>query len=363
MNFSLSDEQKLLRDSAARFAAEHAGGERKDHWRAFSELGWLTIGAPEEIGGFGGPVERLLLVEQLGRGCVISPYATQAVLAGTILRDARCFDALEALTEGRRRCAVAYEEAQASYNPLVIDTRLERSADGWSLSGAKSRVLDASTADTLIVSARIGADVALVAVPASGEGLSRRPYPAEDGHDVSEIGFDRVPLAGDAVIARGDALELLENALDHATAAICAEALGLCSTMLETTVAYTKERVQFGVPLSSFQVLQHRMADMYVELELMRSMAYYAAMTLESEVDSDARKQGISAAKAQIARSGKFIGQQTIQLHGGIGMSEEYTVGRYFKRMTLLERVFGDRSYHLQRYVDLQRPARQPVAL
>jgi alkylation response protein AidB-like acyl-CoA dehydrogenase len=275
LNFSLSEEQKLLRDSVARFAQERAAGPRADHWRAFSELGWLAVGAPEEAGGFGGPVERLLLMEQLGRGCIVSPYVAQAVLAGTILRDARCYDLLDALTQGRRRFTVAYEEPQARYDPHVIDATLEPSADGWRLSGVKSRVLDASTADTLIVSARIGPDVALVAVPASAERLSRHPYPAEDGYDVSEIRFGGVPLGGDAVIARGDAVGLLENGLDQATAAICAEALGLCSTMLETTVEYTKQRVQFGVPLSSFQALQHRMADMYVELELMRSMAYY----------------------------------------------------------------------------------------
>jgi alkylation response protein AidB-like acyl-CoA dehydrogenase len=352
MDFSLSAEQTLLRDSVARFATER-GATHADRWTSFADLGWLAIGAPEEIGGFGGPVEQLLLMEQLGRGCVGSPYVAQAVLAGSILRDARSFDLLEELAQGHRRFAVAYEEPHARYDPAKIETALERSGRDWIVSGMKTRVLDASTADTLIVSARMRGGVALVAVPRTANGVSVRPYPAEDGYDVANLGFEGVRVSDETVVAR-DGLELLENGLDHATAALCAEALGLCSFMLEATVEYTKQREQFGVPLSSFQALRHRMAEMYVELELLRSMAYFAAMTLEGERDARMRKRGVSAAKAQVAKSGRFIGQQTIQLHGGIGMSEEYRVGHYFKRMTLVERSLGDRSYHLQRFAALR---------
>jgi alkylation response protein AidB-like acyl-CoA dehydrogenase len=355
MDFTLSPEQVLLRDSVARFATNRpSNGARPDYWKTFAELGWLAIGAPEEAGGFGGPTEILLLMEQFGRGLVPSSYVSQAVFAGAILREAGRTDLLEALTEGKRRFAVAYEEPHARYDPSRVET--ER--------GTKIRVLDPSTADTYIVSARAPEGIALYLVPASSANLERTVYPSEDGYDVADLRFDGVRLDGDALlVGGGDGLEALEAGIDAATAALCAEALGLCSVMLETTVEYLKMRQQFGVPLSSFQALQHRMAEMYIELELMRSMAYFAAKTLEDETDPFARKRGISAAKAQIAKSGRFIGQQAIQLHGAIGMSEEYKIGHYFKRMTFVERLLGDRDYHLRRYVELSyTPAREAVA-
>ena len=357
MDFTLTAEQLLLKDSVARFASAPASA-RGDLWRSFTELGWLAVGAPEEAGGFGGPVETLLLMEQLGRGRVVSPYASQVVFAGAILRGAELSDLHEALAEGRRRFAVAYEEPHARYDPSRVETRARRDGDGWLIDGEKVRVLDATSADTLIVSARTDRGVTLFAVAADAPGLEREPYPAEDGYDVADLYLRGVRAGAGATIGEeGDGLELLERGIDHATAALCAEALGLCQVMLEATVSYTKQRQQFGVPLSSFQALSHRMAEMYVELELLRSMAYYAAMTLEEEADAFERKRGISAAKAQMAKSGRFIGQQAIQLHGGIGMSEEYDVGHYFKRMTLLERLLGDRDYHVRRYADLRQVA------
>jgi len=364
MDFTLSAEQQLLKDSVARFAAERSG-PRVDPWKNFSDLGWLAIGAPEDLGGFGGPVETLLVMEQLGRGLVVSPYVAQSVLAGAILCAADRRDLLEELVEGRHRFAVAYEEPHARYDPAHVETTAKREGDGWILHGTKVRVLEASTAGTIIVSARTGPGISLVAVPADAPNLTRTSYPAEDGYDVVDLHLDGARVTADALVgAEGRGIELLELGLDHAIAALCAEALGLCSFMLDATVDYTKQRQQFGVPLSSFQALQHRMAEMYVELELLRSMAYLAAMTLESEHDPVARKRGISAAKAQIAKSGRFIGQQTIQLHGGIGMSEEYRAGHYFKRMTLVERLLGDRDYHLRRYMELGRaPALEPLAV
>jgi alkylation response protein AidB-like acyl-CoA dehydrogenase len=364
VEFTLSSEQQLLKDGAARFAAE-PDGARNDRWKMFADLGWLAIGAPESLGGFGGPVERMLLLEQFGRGLVISPYVAQAVFAPAILAAAGRLDLLAAAIEGSRRFAVAYEEPYARYDPACVDTIAERSGDGWTLRGTKTRVLDPSTADTFIVSARTGRGIGLFAVPSSAPNLRCRAYPAEDGHDVADLHVEGVCVDGDAPVgASGEGLELLDAGLDHAAGALCAEALGLCEVMLETTVGYTKERRQFDAPLSSFQALQHRMADMYVELELMRSMAYLASMTLEGESDPFARKRALSAARAQAAKSGRFIGQQAIQLHGGIGMSEEYRVGHYFKRMTLVERLLGDRDFHLRRYVELSYAlSREPVAV
>lgn len=365
MDFTLSPEQVLLRDSVARFAANRPGnGARPDYWKTFAELGWLSIGAPEDAGGFGGPTETLLLMEQCGRGLVASAYVSQVVFAGALLREAGRADLLEPLTEGRRRFAIAYEELHARYDPSAVKTQAEERGDGWTLRGTKIRVLDPSTADTYIVSARTRDGVALFLVAASSANLVRTPYPAEDGYDVADLRFDGVQLDRDALLVRaGDGLDVLEAGIDAATAALCAEALGLCAVMLEATVEYLRMRHQFGAPLSSFQALQHRMAEMYIELELMRSMAYFAAKTLEDEIDPFARKRGISAAKAQIAKSGRFIGQQAIQLHGAIGMSEEYKIGHYFKRMTFVERLLGDRDYHLRRYVELSYTAtREAVA-
>jgi alkylation response protein AidB-like acyl-CoA dehydrogenase len=354
MDFTLTPEQLLIKDSVARYAAgNHAGTEK---WPQFAELGWLAIGAPDELGGFGGPLETLILMEQFGRGLVVSPYLAQVVLAGTLLRAAKRDDLLGPLVEGKTRYAVAYEETHARYASAPVVTTAMRDSDGYVLFGTKVRVLDASTADTIIVSAHTDRRVSLFAIPAKSENVVLTPYAAEDGHDVADIRLDGVRVDKSSIIgAFGEGLALLELALDHATAALCAEGLGLMSLMLEATVQYTKQRQQFGVPISSFQALQHRMAEMFVEVELARSMAFLAAMTLdEQHDDAVARARGISAAKVQIAKSGRFVGQSAIQLHGGIGMSEEYKVGHYFKRMTIVERLLGDADYHLRRYLDSQ---------
>ena len=349
MDFTLSPEQLLIKDSVARFAAgEHAGA---DPWPTFAELGWLAIGAPDELGGFGGPLETLLVMEQFGRGLVVSPYVAQVVFAGAILRAANRTELLQRLVEGEERFAVAYEEPHARYDPARVATSAVRDGDDYVVTGTKARVLDPSTAETLVVSARTGDEVTLFAVPADAPGVTRTKYDAEDGYDVADVRFENVRAGAASVIGPiGGGLALLERGLDHATAALCAEALGLMSTMLEATVAYTKQRVQFGVPIGSFQALQHRMAEMFIELELARSMAYRAAMILD-ERDAAARRRGVSAAKVQVAKSGRFVGQNAIQLHGGIGMSEEYKVGHYFKRMTLVERLLGDADYHLARFI------------
>jgi alkylation response protein AidB-like acyl-CoA dehydrogenase len=374
VDFTLSPEQLLIKDSVARFAAgAHAG---TDVWPQFAELGWLAIGAPDELGGFGGPLETLIVMEQLGRGLVVSPYVSQVVLAGTILRAAGRTELLTRLVEGEERFAVAYEEPHARYDPAAVTTTAVREGDAYALRGAKVRVLDPSTAGTLIVSARTGDEISLFAVPAaapnpstgSGQALTRTPYAAEDGADVANLRFDGVRVPADAMIGPlGGGLALLEQGLDHAVAALCAEGLGLMSLLLEATVEYTKQRHQFGVPIGSFQALQHRMAEMFIEVELARSMAYLAAMTLdERRDDPGARKRGISAAKVQVARSGRFVAQNAIQLHGGIGMSEEYKAGHYFKRLTMVERLLGDSDFHLARYLaqrGAQGAAAEPIRI
>jgi alkylation response protein AidB-like acyl-CoA dehydrogenase len=351
VDFQLSPEQLLIKDSVARFAAgEHAGN---DHWPTFAELGWLALGAPEAMGGFGGPVETLLVQEQFGRGLVRSPYVAQVVLAGTLLGAAARADILEPLMEGARRVAVAYEERGARFDPAIVATTVRAAGDGFIISGEKVRVLDSGTADTIVISAREDDVLSLFAVPA--DAAQRSPYASEDGQDSATLTLHDVRLDGAARV--GDAcggLALLERGIDHAVAALCAEMLGLGTFMLEATVAYTKQRRQFGVPIGSFQSLQHRMAEMFMELELARSMAYMAAMTLQDGADDATRRRTIAAAKVQVAKSVRFIGQNAIQLHGGIGMSEEYHVGHYFKRATMLERLFGGADYFLARYQHAQ---------
>ena len=354
MDFTLTTEQLLIKESAARFAAgDHAG----DRWDTFAELGWLALGAPERCGGFGGPLETLLLMEQFGRGLVVTPYAGQVVAASAILNHAGVHDLLEQLVEGNDRFAVAYEEPAARYDPEIVATSASRTTDdgSWSLRGSKLRVLGAASATRFIVSARTAAGITLFEVPADSARVTRRAFAAEDGHDVGDVTFGDAP-ARSMIGEPGEGLALLERGLDHAVAALCAEAVGIAGVMLEMTVAYTKQRHQFGVPIGSFQALQHRMAEMFIELELARSMAYLAALRLDAP-DAAERRRGISAAKALIARSGRFIGQNAIQLHGGIGMSEEYAVGRYFKRLTTLERFFGDRAFHLRRFATARQPA------
>jgi alkylation response protein AidB-like acyl-CoA dehydrogenase len=348
MDFKLSGEQLLIKDSVERFVAQRPAGES---WAEFAKLGWLAIGAPEELGGSGGPVELMILMEAFGRGLVIEPFGAGAVCAGTILRESGRNDLLEKLIEGER-FAVAYEEEHARYDPSFVAATATATSSGFTLDGKKMRVVVPPSAATFIVSAKNADAIALFAVPPGAAGVSRRDFATEDGANAAVVEFDGVPLERDALI--GD-LGDLETGLDHATGALCAEALGVMSVMHETTLGYLKERTQFGVPIGSFQALQHRMAEMFIELELARSMVYVAAMTLATESDSLARARGISAAKVQVARSGRFIGQNAIQLHGAIAMTEEYKLGHYFKRMTTLERLFGDVDYHLARYVAAKR--------
>lgn len=349
MDFKLSGEQLLIKDSVDRFVAQSARPERA--WQEFAKLGWLGIGAPDELGGFGGSIETMLVMEAFGRGLLLEPFAACAVLPAAILRACARHDLLERLIEGER-FAVAFEESQGRYDPGTVDTLAEPARDGYVLQGKKIRVCAPREDATFLVSARVREGVALFAVPPGTAGVTRHDATAEDGTNVTTLDFSAVALPGDARL-NGDGLVLLDDGLDRAIGALCAESVGLLSAMFAMTLEYLKVRSQFGVPIGSFQALQHRMAEMFVELELSRSMSYVAAMTLDDEAETSNRTRALSGAKAQIARSGRFIGQNAIQLHGAIAMTQEYKLGGYFKRMTVLERLFGDRDYHLARYAAL----------
>lgn len=356
MDFKLSGEQILIKDSVERFVAQPPA---RDAWTEFAKLGWLAIGAPEELGGFGGSVETMLVMEAFGRGLLLEPYAACAVFPGALLRAARRNDLLERLIEGRR-FAVAYEEPHARFDPALVATAAERTAAGYALRGRKVRALAPRDAATFIVSARCGDVVGLFAVPEGSRGLNRRDATGEDGTNAAALELDGVVVGDDARLGAAEGVASLQEGLDYAAGALCAEAVGVMNAMFDMTLEYLKVRSQFGVTIGSFQALQHRMAEMLMELELARSMAYRAAMTLQDETEPAARSRAIAAAKVQIARSGRFVGQSAIQLHGAIAMTEEYKLGGYFKRMTTLERLYGDAGYHLARYAGL--PASEPAA-
>ncbi|MBV8601983.1 MAG: acyl-CoA dehydrogenase family protein [Candidatus Eremiobacteraeota bacterium] len=360
MDFKLSGEQILIKESVERFVAQES--MPKDAWSEFAKLGWLAIGAPEELGGFGGAVERLLVMEAFGNGLCLEPFAACAILPGAILRAAGRDDMLERLIEGDR-FAVAFEEPDVRYDPTAVTARARSSGDGFVVRGHKVRVPAPHGPATLIVSAELDEEIALFAVPPDAPGVRRSDATGEDGTNVLRLHLEDVPLEAHALVGtREEGLAILTRGLEHATAALCAEAVGVMNAMFGMTLRYMKERTQFGVPIGSFQALQHRMAEMFVELELARSMAYLAAMTVDDEQDVSTRARAVAGAKVQIARSGRFVGQNAIQLHGAIGMTEEFRLGAFFKRMTSLERLYGDVDYQLHQfcYHEPSRGMRQP---
>lgn len=372
MDFDLTDEQRLLKDSVERMVAERYGFEQRRAylalpggrdpalWAQCAELGLLGLPFAEEYGGFGGgAVETMLVMEAFGRGLVLEPYLSSVILGGGLVAaagDAAQKQAiLPALAEGRMQLAFAHLERQSRYNLADIATTARADGAGFVLDGAKSVVLGGDTADRLIVSARIGgarcdADgIGLFLVAADAPGLTRRGYATQDGLRAAEITLAGTPAA--ALGAPGSALGVMERIVDRAIAALCAEAVGVMAAMHETTLEYLKTRKQFGRAIGEFQALQHRAVDMLVALEQARSMALFATVMAENE-DAAERGRAIAAAKAQIGRSGRHIGQEAIQLHGGIGMTMEYKVGHYFKRMTMIDQCFGDADTQLARLAD-----------
>ena len=376
MDFSLSEEQQLLKDSVDRFVreayefdkrralAQSADGFSRDNWSQMAELGWLAVSLPEEFGGIGGgPVETMIIMEALGSGLVLEPYLASVVMGGGALmlggRDEQKREWLPKLAEGKCMLALAYAEPQSRYDLHDVALTATKNGGGYVLNGQKGVVLHGGCADMLVVSARTSGErrdesgITMFLVDANAPGTSRRDYPTVDGLRAAEVAFDNVSVGDDAVIGLVDeGLALLETVADHASAALCAEAVGCMKVLHDDTNEYLKTRKQFGQPLSKFQVLQHRMVDMFMEYEQSRSMAYMATLKLDEE-DANARKKAVSAAKVQIGNSGRFIGQESVQLHGGMGMTDELRVGHYFKRLTMIDIMFGNKDHHLKRYMAL----------
>ena len=371
MDFTLSEEQQLLKDSVERFVREEYEFEKRRklaaseegfsraNWKKMAELGWLGAGLPEEYGGIGGgAVERMIVMEQIGRGLVLEPYFATVVLGANLLLEGGSDELRRALlpklAAGELMLAFAHFERQARFDLEDVATKAEKAGSGWRLTGEKSVVFHGATADKLIVSARTAGErrsregVTLFLVDGAAKGLSRRGYKTVDGLRACEATLDGVEA--EAVLgAPGEGLPIIERVADQAVAALCAEAVGAMQVLHDATNEYLKTRVQFGRPIGQFQVLQHRMVDMFIELEQARSMMLLGTLKLADE-DARERSRAVSAAKAQIGRSGRFVGQQAIQLHGGMGMTDELSVGHYFKRLTTIDTLFGNVDYHLKRF-------------
>jgi pimeloyl-CoA dehydrogenase small subunit len=370
MDFELSDEQRLLKDSVERLASQRydfearkkfsaePDGWSRDMWRQYAELGLTAVPFAEEHGGIGGgPVETMIVMESFGRALALEPYFATVVLGGGFLRlgasDAVKSELLPKVAAGETLLSFAHTERQARYDLADVMTTAKKNGDGYVLDGAKSLSIHGDVADKFIVSARVSgaqrdkSGIGLFLVDAKEGGVTRRGYPTVDGLRAAEVTLSGVKVGADAVIGEpGNAYPLIERVVDSGIAALAAEAVGAMSAMHEITVDFLKQRKQFGVPIGNFQVLQHRAGDMLIALEQARSMAMLATMMSEEE-NATERRKSIAAAKVQIGRSAKFIGQSAIQLHGGIGMTMEYKVGHYFKRVTMIDTLFGDADHHL----------------
>ncbi|MFN3233335.1 MAG: acyl-CoA dehydrogenase family protein [Alphaproteobacteria bacterium] len=373
MDLSFSEEQQLLRDSAERFVDQNCGtdnlramretedGFSRENWKSMAELGWLALPFAEDHGGLDGtPVDSLVLMEAFGRGLVLEPYLPTVILGGGILQsagnDSQIESTIGSIIEGELLLAVGYAEPQARFDLFDVATTAAKDGDGYVLNGHKAVVLHGASADKIIVSARTSGErrdregISLFLIDGDTAGLEKRPYPTVDGSRAAEIILDNVKVGADALIGvEGQGLAPLEKAVDYAIAALCAEAVGAMKVLLDTTVEYTKTREQFGQPISRFQVLRHRMADMMMEYEQAKSMALVAALKVDSD-NAEERRKAISGAKVQIGKSGKFVGQQAVQLHGGMGMTDELSVGHYFKRLTMIDVLFGNVDHHLKQF-------------
>jgi pimeloyl-CoA dehydrogenase small subunit len=373
MDFDLSPEQTQLKDGVDRLIASTYGslearqklarqplGFSEAGWARFAEMGLLGIPFSEEEGGFGGgPVETLLVMEALGRGLALEPYLATVVLGGSAVRlggpAALKERVIPGIVEGNLRLALAFTEKQSRYDLFDVATTARKTAEGYALEGAKSVVIHGDSAHQIVVSARISGSrrerdgISLFLVPADADGVKIHGYPTQDGGRAAEIAFSGVTVSAQDLIGKeGAGLPILERVAEFAIAALASEAVGIMEALHALTVDYLKTRQQFGAPIAQFQVLQHRAVDMLIALEQARSMAAYAAMMVDHP-DAAERAAALSAVKVQVNRSCRLVGQEAVQLHGGIGMTMEYLGAHYFKRLTMIESLFGDTTHHLRR--------------
>ena len=374
MDFSLNEIQSMLDDSIEKFLindydfetrqsyARTDQGFSPDVWRTFAELGWTSVPFSEEDGGFGGgPIDLMVLMLRFGKGLIVEPYLANVVLAGGVFcrngSDAQKEQWLQPIMGGDLQAALAFVEPQSRYDITNIKTTAAADGDHWLLNGRKGVVLNGGNADLLIIPARTSGDqrdadgITLFAVPTDLDGLSRQRYATVDGHQAAEVEVRNVRVGAEAIIGKvGKGFAALDATIDDATLAVCAEAVGIMQIMTEKTIEYSKDRMQFGVPIGSFQALQHRMVDMFTECQQSYSLLIWATMLAAQ--GSDDAKQAVSAIKYQVGTVGRKVGQEAVQLHGGMGVSWEVDIAHYFKRLTAIDQMFGNADWHLDRLAD-----------
>jgi pimeloyl-CoA dehydrogenase small subunit len=373
MNFELSDEQTLLAETIKRFVATHynfdtrakimasPGGFSTDVWAAIAEMGLLGLPFAEVHGGFGGStVDVMLVMEAIGEGLLVEPYLATVGLGGRFIAragsKAQQERILPALIEGKHTLAFAHTEPGARYDLRQVGLKARRQGEGWVLDGDKAMVLHGGSADTLVVSARTAggdtdaAGITLFLVSRTAPSVTVKESRTIDNLRTADIRFSGVRVGPDALLGReGEGYPLIEEVVDYATALLCAEAVGAIRYANEATLEYLKTRRQFGVPIGSFQALQHRMVEMMISYEQARSMAYLACVKIDS-AEAAERRHVISAAKIKIADACRHVSQESVQLHGGMGMTEELKVSHTFRRLTMLAQTFGDAEHHLERF-------------
>jgi pimeloyl-CoA dehydrogenase small subunit len=381
MNFELSEEQQMLAETIKRFVATHynfdarakilasPAGHSEDVWAAIAEMGLLGLPFAEAHGGFGGTtVDVMLVMEAIGEGLLVEPYLATVGIGGRFVARAggkgQQDRILPALIQGKHKLAFAHTEPGARYDLRQVGLRARRSGEGWVLDGDKRMVLHGGGADTLVVSARTAggdtdaAGITLFLVPRTAAGVSVKESRTIDNLRTADIRFAGVDVGPDAVLGRdGEGFPVVEEVVDYATALLCAEAVGAIRYANEATLDYLKTRRQFGVPIGSFQALQHRMVEMMISYEQARSMAYLACVKIDT-ADVAERRRVISAAKIKIADACRHVSQEAVQLHGGMGMTEELKISHTFRRLTMLAQTFGDAEHHLERFAAADTTAR-----
>ena len=375
MDFNFNEEQTLIQSQVAQFIQRDYEWEKRqvlvasdlgfssENWKTFAELGWLGISLSEKSGGFGGSaLESMIIMEEFGKGLVVEPFLETVILCAGLIdscgNEEQKADLLGPVISGEMHLALGFTEPQSRFNLADVTTEAKKKNGDYLVSGFKSVVMNGPNADKLIISARTSGKqddkegISLFVIDRNLEGVSLRNYPTVDGRRASEVTLENVIIPSSSLLSEeGKGFQHLEGAIDRATLAICAEAVGAMEVLYKTTVEYTKTREQFGQAIGKFQVLQHRMVDMFMEYEQSKSLLYMA--TIKNVEGSKDAKKAISGLKYQVGKAAKFIGQQSVQLHGGMGVTEELSVGHFFKRLTTIITIFGNTDYHLKRYSQL----------
>ena len=374
MNFELSEEQKMIQQSVERFVQENYDlpkrveisskdpGYSQEYWGSMAELGWLGLPFEEKDGGFGGnQIDTLVIMEQFGKGLVLEPFIANVVLGGGAIQLGGCKELkkemLPGLIEGSKQMTLAYAEQQSRFDLEDVATSARQEGDKFIINGQKSMVLNAESADHIVVVTRTSGGqvdeegITLFLVDSNAKGIELQNFPTVDGLRASEITFDNVEVSSERMIGEQDkGFDILRTVSNNAILALCAEAVGAMEILYKDTVEYTQQREQFDHPLSDFQVLQHRMVDMFMEYEQCKSLLFRA--TMETIQDPEMAQRTIHALKHLIGKSGIFVGENAVQLHGGMGVTEELRIGHFFKRLLVIDSQFGNADFHLDKFTN-----------